>query len=167
MTRSDPLHPAASHDQTLSDDDLCALIEGDLNRLTGTLFVVGHFFGEATEDELRLAQADLVTMIGHAAKVADRVVTYAQNGLNLMPDAAQEDIMQAAGILASLDVLIATTDLEGHASDVMLSSTIDAARDCIDRAIARMSPDSIEGVRYRRVFAMEASHVTSASATRI
>ena len=113
MTRSDPLHPAASHDQTLSDDDLCALIEGDLNRLTGTLFVVGHFFGEATEDELRLAQADLVTMIGHAAKVADRVVTYAQNGLNLMPDAAQEDIMQAAGILASLDVLIATTDLEG------------------------------------------------------
>ena len=84
-----------------------------------------------------------------------------------MPDAAQEDIMQAAGILASLDVLIATTDLEGHASDVMLSSTIDAARDCIDRAIARMSPDSIEGVRYRRVFAMETSHVTSASATRI
>ncbi|ROR18399.1 hypothetical protein EC845_3371 [Comamonas sp. BIGb0124] len=150
--------PVASDAQKFSDIDLCALIEADLNRLTGTLFVVGHFFESAEENELLLAQEHLMTMIQHAAKVADRVVTYSQCGVNPMSGGAQEEIMQAAGILASLNVMTATADLDSHASDAVMSSTIDAARDCIDRAIALMSPDSIEGVRYKVMFDLEARH---------
>ena len=63
--------------------------------------------------------------------------------------------MQAAGILASLEVMTRTTDQGSSASDAVMSSTLDAARDCIDRALALMSPDSSEGVRYQGVFALE------------
>ena len=134
---------------------LCALIESDLNRLTGTLFVIGHFFEGAEEDALLQAQEHVITMIRHAAKVADRVVTYSQHGVHLVSGAAQEEIMQAAGILASLEVMTRTTDQGSSASDAVMSSTLDAARDCIDRALALMSPDSSEGVRYQGVFALE------------
>jgi|GEM_PF-554091 len=155
-----PNHPRATMPsaQTFSDNDLCGLIEADLNRLTGTLFVIGHFYAGAEEAELLLAQQHLMTMIHHAAKVADRVVTYSQHGVNPMSGGAQEEIMHAAGILASLDVMTATADRDSHASDAVMSSTIDAARDCIDRAIALMSPDSIEGVRYKVMFDLEARH---------
>lgn len=150
-----PAEPAAHQ---FSDNDLCALIEADLNRLTGTLFVIGHFFEGAEENELLLAHEHLMTMIQHAAKVADRVVTYSRHGVNLMPGTAKEEIMQAAGILASLDVMTATADRDSHASDAVMSSTLDAARDCVDRAIALMSPDSVEGVRYKGVLDLEASY---------
>ena len=75
--------------------------------------------------------------------------------------------MQAAGILASLEVMTATTDKDSAASDAVMSSAIDAARDCIDRALALMSPDSSEGVRYQGLFALEKPPTNEASATRL
>lgn len=158
MTPSTPPQSTAPGVQTFSDNDLCGLIETDLNRLTGTLFVIGHFFEGAEEAESLVAQERLMSMIQHAAKVADRVVTYSQHGANLIPGTAQTEVMQAAGILASLDVMTATADRHSHASDAVMSSTIDAARDCVDRAIALMSPDSAEGVRYRGMLELEARH---------
>jgi len=168
MTFSKPQPQSASQDrQKFSDNDLCALIEADLNRLTGTLFVISHFFEGAEEDALLQAQEHVIAMIQHAAKVADRAVTYSQHGLNLMSGAAQEEIVQAAGILASLEVMTGTTDKDSAASDAVMSSTLDAARDCIDRALALMSPDSSEGVRYQGLFALEKPPTNEASATRL
>jgi len=167
MTRS--THPRRTEPdaQPFPDNDLCALIEADLNRLTGTLFVIGHFFEGAEEDALLQAQGHVITMIQHAAKVADRVVTYSQHGVHPMSGAAKEEMMQAAGILASLEVMTATTDKDSAASDAVMSSAIDAARDCIDRALALMSPDSSEGVRYQGLFALENPPTNEASATRL
>jgi len=166
MTHTQPQSPSPAA-RPFSADDLCALIESDLNRLTGTLFVIGHFFEGAEEDALLQAQGHVITMIQHAAKVADRVVTYSQHGVHPMSGAAKEEMMQAAGILASLEVMTATTDKDSAASDAVMSSAIDAARDCIDRALALMSPDSSEGVRYQGLFALEKPPTNEASATRL
>jgi len=155
MTRPTQPQLPARDAKKFSDDDLCALIEADLNRLTGTLFVIGHFFEGAEEAELLLAQEHLMTMIQHAAKVASRVIIYSQNGENLMPNSAREEIMQAMSILTSLEILTVTAEPDGYASDAVISSTIDAAQDCVHRAIAVMSPDSVEGVRYRGVLEIE------------
>ena len=113
------------------------------------------------------AQEHVITMIRHAAKVADRALTYSRHGVQLMSGAAQEEIMQAAGILASLEVMTGTTDKDSFASDAVMSSTIDAARDCVDRALALISPDSSEGVRYQGVFALETGHTHKASGVRL
>ena len=163
MTSLAQPRPTARDAQEFSDDDLCTLIEADLNRLTGTLSVIGHFFEGAEENDLLQAQEHVITMIRHAAKVADRALTYSRHGVQLMSGAAQEEIMQAAGILASLEVMTGTTDKDSAASDAVMSSTLDAARDCIDRALALMSPDSSEGFRYQGVFALEAGHTPEAS----